>query len=237
VAVTPLAFLALGAATAEGPALRPLLPTVVRALAAVIGTGLTAQLLVGGYYFQEAALDFNLDRAHAALRLLPPWPQTAALVGRVYTFQSKTTRHRPDLVRQARRWQRIAALRDPSNATQWQELAEGQLADGNRQAARASLRASLHWNPWSTRGLDDLGTLELSEHHWDAAIRAFEKSLRAKPVQPEAQRLLDQARAEKAPPDQLTTSPTKPGHRRPGLRRWPASWRRRRSESRCWARP
>jgi O-antigen ligase len=198
VAMTPLAFLALGAAGPAGA--RRAVPLAVRAISVLLGVAATAQLLVGGYYFQEAALDFNLSKARVALRLLPPWPQSAVLVGRVYSFRAKTIRHRPDLVRSSRHWQRVAGRRDPADATNLEDLAEGQMADGNRAAARRTLDAALHWNPWSSRGLDDLGTLELTDQHWDASIRAFEKSLRAKPDQPEAKRLLDQARAHSTQP-------------------------------------
>ena len=189
VGLTPLAFLTLGAAAPLGVAPGSLLPIGLRGAAVGAGVVLAAVMLLGTYRFEQARLDFRLDDARQARRLLPPWPEVRDQTARIYTFHAKSE-PAPALLGPARQWRRAAVAADPDDPTWWNDLAEAELsAELTRPAAR-HFDEALRRNPWSARALNGLGRIELVEGRPARAGRLFRRSLLVDPDQPAIRSLL-----------------------------------------------
>ena len=189
VALTPVAFLALGAAApAVGrPSVRALVP--VHALLATAALGTAALLLVGSFHLDQARLDLGLGEARQARRLLPAWPEPRRVTAAASVFASRTER-RPELLVAARRWRRTAAARDPTDPALWIELARAELDAGLVAQAGHDFGRALHFDPWSAQALTGLGRVAQAEGRRSDAVRFFRRSLRAEPHQPAVRRLL-----------------------------------------------
>jgi hypothetical protein len=189
VGLTPLAFLALGAAAPLAGPPAPLLPVVLRGAAVAAGVAVAAVVLLGTYRFEQARLDFTLDDARRARELLPPWPETRDQTARIYTFRAKTERSRA-LAATARQWRRSVVAADPDDPTWWNDLAEAELSAQLTDPAARHFREALLRNPWSARALNGLGRIELAEGRGAGASRLFRRSLRVDPDQPAIRNLL-----------------------------------------------
>jgi O-antigen ligase/polysaccharide polymerase Wzy-like membrane protein/tetratricopeptide repeat protein len=189
VALTPIAFLALGAAA---PAMhRHSLPALVpvQGLLAAAALGTAALLLVGSFHLEQARLDLTPDQARQARQLLPAWPEPLRVTAAATVFASKTE-GRPELLVTARRWRREAVARDPTDPALWIELARSELDAGLVAAAGRDYRRALHFDPWSAQALTGLGRVARAEGRRSDADRFFRRSLRARPDQPAVRRLL-----------------------------------------------
>jgi O-antigen ligase len=182
VGLTPLAFLALGAAAPLRAPPRPLLPATVRILAVAPAAALAGVLLLGAYHLEQARLDFTLDDARAARSLLPRWPEVRDQTARIHTFRGKTARDPAELAR-GRAWRRAAVRADPADPTWWNDLAESELGVGLTAPARRDFRQALLRNPWSVRAMNGLGHIELASGRPATAVRWFRRSLRVAPRQ------------------------------------------------------
>ena len=189
VGLTPLAFLALGAAAPLAAAPRSLVPIGLRGAAIAAGAALAGVILLGTYHLEQSRLDFRIDDARRARRLLPPWPEVRDQTARIYTFRGKSERA-PALLVPAREWRWAAVAADPDDPTWWNDLAEAELnAQLTRPAAR-HFREALRRNPWSARAMNGLGRIELVEGRPDRADHLFRRSLRVDPDQPAIRDLL-----------------------------------------------
>jgi len=180
---TPVALLALGAsgrASFAAVRSRRVGTAVVAALvvAALVGAG---RLLVGDSELNQARLDFRLAPARTAIRVLPPWPEPASLAGEAALYRALT--HAPAARAAALRYRRLAADRDPTNPTSWNQLGETELAVGSPRSAIVAFRRALRWDPWSARALNGLGNAALAVGDRATARSAFQRSLVAAPSQ------------------------------------------------------
>lgn len=187
---TPLAFLALGAASASPLALSPLGPSPMqwrRLTAGLVAVGMAAAgvLLLGDYRLRLAQRDFSLDHGRAALRALPPWPQTATTLGRIYTFGAHPDRN-PVASAAARRWLLAAAERDPRSPALWNDLADLEYVSRLSTEARMHYRLALTLDPWSVRALNGLGEVALAAGDDAQAARYFRDVQRIVPDHPNA---------------------------------------------------
>jgi hypothetical protein len=191
VALTPVAFLALGAAAPAGRRasvpLRSLVP--VQAVLATAAAGTAALLLVGSFHLDQARLDLGLDQARQARELLPAWPEPRRVTAAASVFASRTE-GRPELLAAARRWRRAAVARDPTDPALWIELARSELDAGLVDQAGSDFRRALRFDPWSAEALTGLGRVALAQGRRTDAVVFLRRSLRAKPDQPSVRRLL-----------------------------------------------
>jgi tetratricopeptide (TPR) repeat protein len=193
VGLTPLAFLALGAAAPLAIAPRPVVPLALRGLLAGAGVILAGALLLGAYHLEQARLDFGLGDARQARQLLPPWPEVRDQTARIYTFQAKTERD-PALVAIAEQWRRAVVAADPDDPTGWNDLAEAELGAAHTDAAAQHFREALKRNPWSARAMNGLGRIEMTDGREREASELFRRSLLVRPDQPVIRRLLNALR-------------------------------------------
>jgi hypothetical protein len=196
VGVTPLAFLALGAALAasRGEAWEAVpargarlgLPgSRARAFAIVLGclALLPAGVLVAGDYFlHRAQQTFSLSDARHADTLLPIWPQSADEVANVYAYESVVDHpaSQADLLL-SRQWGATAASRDPSDVGLWVELAAADLQLGDLRQAQADAQRALADDRYSTAALTAVGTTDGAAGDWAGAIAAYREVLVVNP--------------------------------------------------------
>ncbi|MBV8980827.1 MAG: tetratricopeptide repeat protein [Acidimicrobiia bacterium] len=180
---TPLAFLALGVAGRAEVSRLGRAATAVTAVLVLAALASAGRLLWGDFVLHQAELDFAPDRAAAAVRTLPPWPEPSQVAGRVWLFRSIATRD-PAARQAALRWDRLATRRDPTDPDSWAMLAEAELYFGQPQRAVRSFGQALRWDPWSVRALNGLGNALLAVGDRPRARAALERSLRAEPHQP-----------------------------------------------------
>jgi O-antigen ligase len=153
VGVTPLAALALGGAAAWGAGGRTARASRLAGVAVtLVGIATSVTLLAGLMGLHQADLNADPTSATSASRLLPPWGESDAVVGRLVAFQGITGRD-PAKLDAAIRWWSAAAQRDRVDPSRWNDLA-GALEHAGRldQAATAYVHA-LADNPWSARAL------------------------------------------------------------------------------------
>jgi hypothetical protein len=189
VGLTPLAFLALGAAAPVARLPRPVVPFAGRALLAGAGVALAGTLLTGTYHLEQAHLDFTLADARVARGLLPPWPEVREQTARIYTFTAKTERD-PDARARALQWRRAAVAADPDDPAGWLDLAEAELSADHAAGAREGFAQALERNPWSARAMNGLGRIAMAEGQSARAGELFRRSLAVSPNQPAIRELL-----------------------------------------------
>lgn len=185
VSTTPLAFLALGAASASPLGLSPMRWRRLTAGLIAVGTAAAGVLLLGDYRLRLAQRDFSLDHGRAALRVLPPWPQTTTTLGRIYTFGAHPDRN-PAASATAQRWLRAAAERDPRSPALWNDLADLEYVSRLSTKARMHYVLALTLDPWSVRALNGLGEVALAAGEDAQAARYFRDVQRIVPDHPNA---------------------------------------------------
>ena len=192
VGLTPLAFLALGAAAPLASVPPSLVPIGPRAVAIAAAVALAGVVLLGTYRLEQARLDFTLDDASGARHLLPPWPEGRDQTARIFTFRAKSQRA-PALLVPARRWRWATVVADRDDPTWWNDLAEAELSAQLTRPAARHFREALRRNPWSARAMNGLGSIELAEGRPARAAALFRRSLRVDPHQPGIRNLLGRA--------------------------------------------
>ena len=202
IALTPVAFLALGAA-ALAPAQTPAAPwqrphwlgPVSVALAALAAVP-AVLFLVGDAALTRAGSQYSVAQDAAALssagtaeRFLAPWPQPASQLATIHLYQSLAGNQ--EEARQAAHWAQVAADREPGNGPLLLNLADMQLSAGQVDAARASATRALAWSPvyWAADNL--LGAIAYHTESPAAADVYYRRSLAIEPDQPAIRRVLD----------------------------------------------
>lgn len=192
IGVTPLAFLALGAAlsAAGGPAFDR--PPVHRSrlIAALVALPclalLPAGVMIAGDTMARSALEhYSVGDAKTANTLLPIWPVTAQALAQVYAYESivDRTAHRHNL-ELSRHWTYVAALRDPSDNEDWVRLAAADLELGNVSSARSDAERALADDPLGVDALSALGAVDCADRQWAVCIASYRLAVSLAPGDP-----------------------------------------------------
>lgn len=189
VALTPLAFLALGAAAPVPGLVGGRALSTVRAGLTVAGVAAAAWFLVGVFRLDQARLDFDAADARAALSHVPPWPDPRTLLARIHTFNFVDDRD-PAETQQALVWRKAAVARDPDDPRLWNNLADAQAVDDQLEPAARSYDRALALDPWSVRALNGRGQILASRGNTAEARRLLNRSLAVNPNQREIRRAL-----------------------------------------------
>lgn len=195
VVTLPLVALCLGASATPPSTMTPSrVPwRVITAVTTLTASAAALGLVAGDYWFREAMLDFALTDAHRANDVLPFWPHTAEIVGRVHLFESiVAVPDDPGKLRLALEWRKRAAERDPQFADLWSNVAELEIQVPDLPAAERHFRRALRLNPQSFRAMAGLGHLALEAgDHSEAAewIRAAEERVASRAQFEQVERL------------------------------------------------
>jgi hypothetical protein len=205
-AVLPLAFLALGAATAVRPkpehapgatvcqlAAPPadhvtsrgvaVSARIVTVVALVLALFLGATMVTGDAYMFRGTnfrpgQPFNLAAANDANRLMPYWPDTALELAQIKAFDSLTrvSTAKTDLA-EARQWTAIAVSRDSRNPQLWTLLAVSDVDLKAYGLARSEYYRALSCDKWFTQALQGLGQLAGINGNWKQALHFYRFAL------------------------------------------------------------
>lgn len=200
VGTVPLAALALGGAvpaaaagitTARRTRWRAAPAVLAWVAAAVSGTAMAVALFAGDLSRLDAFLDFQLPDAERSEQLLPPWPETAEMVGRVHLYKSiVASPDDPAELREAVAWRREAARRDPGDPNAWIELGELELQVPDHDGARRSFLRALDANAQSARARVGLGEIALLARDGEEAVRWYEEALE-RTIEPNNRRFIE----------------------------------------------
>lgn len=197
IAVTPLAFLALGAALGAsqgapdfGRKVRAHQTSMRRSRLAVGALVLLPSLaavpagvaVVGDSIEHDATQPFSLDKARLADRLLPIWSISADVVAEIYAYESvvnRAARHR--YLEESVAWARTAAARDPSDNEAWVLLSGADLTLGDIGAARTAALRAVTDDPLGADALSALGTAYAVAGEWQSAAATFKSALLSAP--------------------------------------------------------
>jgi len=183
--LTPIAFLALGAA-ASTDVTRASLP--LRALTAaftVVITAIAAAGLFGARALQTASTDDTLRHAAAARQFLPGWPDAMEATALVETRMGLEARgqRRSEQFGIALMWDRRALARDPYDEEVCLAIGDDELRLGDLQAAAAAYHCALKLNPWSTAVADDLALTALRSSDTAEAVQWLHRAELVDPQQ------------------------------------------------------
>jgi O-antigen ligase len=193
VGVTPLAFLALGAAGAgtgagargafaghspertasvstDSPPSQALvcLWRSVAALIIAIGMAVTVVLGTGLLALRQADLSADPAGAVTATNRLPAWAEPSSVVARLFAFRGLSG-HDPAATAAARHWWAESAGRDPDDPARWNDLGGALGSAGNLAGAKVAFSRALDRNPWSRKALSGLAEIESQQGHPDLA--------------------------------------------------------------------
>jgi O-antigen ligase len=209
VAVTPVAFCALGAAmlaprvraahTARAVATQNRSEETPHqfpvALRAIISAFTVVGLVAGTLFFIADGLltrsqsEFDLAQDQPALQnattandILRAWPDPAAELGQIHFYLGLGDH--PAQRDLSVVWAKVAALRDPTNSPQWVTVADYQLAAGQYAGALQSAAQAIIYLPFYPAALNDLGIASLALGENSAAHKWFGLSLDVTPDQP-----------------------------------------------------
>lgn len=191
VALTPLTFLAIGAAVAEGRGSAAIAPPTRGVLAGIVAGGaialcFAAVFLVGEFWLRQGVLDFRRADAARADRLIGVWPRTAQLQARIAYYEhfdgDSTGRRR------AVAWTRVALARDRFQPSLHNELGARARTAGDVESARRAFLGALELDRWSVRALVGMATVEVESNNPTAALRWINRALR---VDPDDQQAID----------------------------------------------
>jgi O-antigen ligase len=186
VGLTPLAFLALGAAGATS-APRRRTPVLLHAVLVALGVVFAALVLVGGYPEWRASQGSRSD-ALAVSDMLPHWPERALLASKATIEGDGGTA--TERVAGARAWLSEAIARDRRDVRSYVQAAYLDLLVGDTTTASDHLNDAIRLSPWSPNALADLGALEVARGNTDAAIDYFRRAVEIDPNEEFAKRML-----------------------------------------------
>jgi O-antigen ligase len=164
VGVTPVAFLALGAAAAAGSTEPPALDADAsqrrragRVAAGILGAAAvttTAVLTTGLVDLRRADLADDPAAARTAATLLPSWSEPAAQVARLDAFAAITGHGGAGV--DALRWWATAAHQDQADPGPWNDWGGALIVAAQPAAAKVAFAHALQRNPWSLAALQGL---------------------------------------------------------------------------------
>jgi hypothetical protein len=156
--LTPLAFMALGAARSPRADTRFSMRWRVPAVAlGAIGVGVGAVCLIGDRDLQLALDGSSAGRAKASAELLVPWPDG-------YLLGAELENHRalhgaPKSAHAAVLLMRRVTDRDPATPSNWVILSSMLLREGDRPGARIALDHAVALSPWLSTSLQLRATM------------------------------------------------------------------------------
>jgi hypothetical protein len=191
VAVTPLAFLALGASSSAlmtRRIARARVPVVAaRTALASLAVAAGALGVIGDHETYTGQTPFNYSAAALGARLLPIWSDSAAVAANVAVFNAFTETSSAGRAA-TRRWLNLAIYwstraeeSDPTNPEVWVTLGKDQLLVGDTRSALQDYRQALTVDPYATNALVAIGLLDERSKDWTAAVTRFEDALRTSP--------------------------------------------------------
>lgn len=166
VAVTPLLFLALGAAMSRGrvPGPRPVWTGRLVGMSTGVAVIAAGVFLAGEVALANAAVDFSRPAVQTADRLLPPWPQTSNVAWRIEAYHAITERNDQAWNRALDR-ARETARRDPADSGGWADVGDLALRRERVVEARAAYDRALERYPFNRRALE--GRIALADREGD----------------------------------------------------------------------
>jgi hypothetical protein len=193
VAVTPLAFLALGASLHRSSNLTN--PSVfkwhgpVAAVFAFFAMVPAIWLVVGDAAYSRGTNQYLVAQDSAALSsastantLLRPWPEPASLLAQIWYIA--VLNRRSDAQQENIRWASMAAHRDPSDPDLWVALANYQLDAGNLETATISAEQGVKYGPYVSAADDVEAVVDYLSHRISLADVWWRRSLIGNPMQP-----------------------------------------------------
>jgi hypothetical protein len=179
VGTTPLAWLALGAASVaagDSSVERSRRPTAVAAAVIALAVAAAgARLLYSDHLMHEAELDYDIAAAEHAAALTPFWPTPQTVVGRIRAFQS--INEPPALAEEYVAASRRAVELDPESPFLWNNVGSSERYLSTRVASasapevrRRSIQAferALELDPWSAKAMKNLVELDGDTHSTD----------------------------------------------------------------------
>jgi O-antigen ligase len=202
VGLTPIAFLALGAAAlvltpavedSERPppswarrgALVAALLALVPAIMLLVGDGET---VLSNNAFSVAQDSAALSRANTAETLLSPWPGPATNLGAIHLYLSLGGNK--SQTADAIYWDEVAVARDPGNAPLRVNLANALLYGRHGPAALAQAKTALGYVPTYSPAMNVIATVLYQRSGLAAARPWYQRSLIADPNQPGVRAIL-----------------------------------------------
>jgi hypothetical protein len=204
-AILPLAFLALGAATAVRlkPEVVPgatvgqlavppahhvtsrgvvVSSRIVTVVALVLALLLGATMVTGDAYMFRGTnfrpgQPFNLAAAKDANRLLPYWPDPALEIAQIEVFDSLNEPSASSDLVDARQWTAVAVNRDSDNPELWTQLAVADIDLKAYGLARIEYYRALSCDKWFTEALQGLGQLAGLNGDWKQAVHFYRLAL------------------------------------------------------------
>jgi O-Antigen ligase len=193
VGLTPLAFLALGAAAAPELRLRGSVgASILHGMVVVAGAAVAVVLFIGFFQYQRMVDGRRLSVAASARSLLPPWPDVTIEYGRT-VFLNDTALGKDPRARFADwgSWDLTAIKQDPKSPSSYYDAGQTEYLAGQFALASAVLHKGITLDPWSSDISNSLGYVATAQHQPRDAIGWFQRSLRATPDQPDIQRQLN----------------------------------------------
>ncbi|MDA8291343.1 MAG: O-antigen ligase family protein [Actinomycetota bacterium] len=196
VGVTPIAFLALGAAGAgtalSGGPSRGRARHAATAALTLVALGASAVMLYGDYELNVALLRFDYPVATAGARALAVWADAALVPAEVATNRSVALADGTHWLRLSRYWHSVAVSRNPTDTQMWTGLAGADAELGNLRAATAEYGTALRLDRFATEALVGLARVEAHEGHSTEAVVLLRRALATAPGYRPAHQLLAQ---------------------------------------------
>jgi len=222
-ALTPLAFLALGGAAVAVAGRRKAAEPSPRATprwvapAAVVTAALALipalMLVIGDESLTRSAAQFSVAQDPAALSsagtaetMLSPWPEPATHLSQIHQYLSLGHKKRQAL--QAIAWAKVAAERDPTNPYLLTAYANSLALNGQLGKAKAEALLALKHSPYWSQAMNLLSGIAYQEHHPAEGRAWLVRSLRADPEQGNLKAVLS---GKCPPPEPGRDTFTKPG--------------------------
>ena len=195
IAITPLAFLALGASVMPRSLPHPHSRRLAGPARACVAVLCAAAVLLGGEmivgdaaFVRTPPRDYLLANSKTANSLLFYWPESSAALTEYYRYEAavhhtrRAVRHYLELALQ---FSRETADRLPFDPLVWVSLGDSELALRRFSSATREYERALRADRWSAAAFDGLGQVSMEQHRFAAAERWYRRELQAAPPGPE----------------------------------------------------
>lgn len=195
IAVTPLAFLCLGAAgiSVNGPSVvdigsmtttqAEVWPRFATAGLVVVALGVGGTMLAGdAAYNSSPPRGYVFTAAKRANELMPYWPQPASGMSLFYQYYSVADHQRSTVrhdVLMSRNFAKDSADRAPFDPLEWVDVGEADLHLGRYGSAIRQFEHALRDEPWNPPALDGLAATAVDQHKWLEAVKFYAKEASA----------------------------------------------------------
>jgi len=185
VGVTPLAFLALGAAakasgrhqsTGRGVSLR--LTTAILVACAICASG---AMLYGDYELNSALLGFRYPTASRGAHILSVWSAPALIAAEIAENRSIALPDRRHWLLITRHWHAVAVSREPTNTQLWAGLAGTDAELGNLRTSASEYATALRLDRFDTEALVGLARVDAERGQRSRALELLGQALATAP--------------------------------------------------------